>query len=786
MAQRLLIVFCLLLFSTTIQASAQVQLKSETLQIDMALYADVLEDKDGTLSIEQVSSDRYRDNWIQNVDTPINFAFSHSVYWVRFTLSSDLQTAKNCILEVAFALNDYIDFYLLEDGNVRNVVKTGDRHPFKSRMNNYRNFLFEFDIYPHETKNIYLRFQSHDGLHEPAPVILWDQQSFSISNGIRNLGLGLYFGTMLAMAIYNLFIFLSIRDRIYAYYVFYIVGVILWLATYFGFTFQYLFPNSPSKANQMILISACLWGGFVIQFVRSFLETKQLAPWFETLSKVALTGLIINVILSFTGRYAIGIQVLVYLGLPMCIAAIIVGVVCFRAGFRSARYFLLAWTTLLLSICIFVLKITGALPAVFVVEKSIQIGSVIEVILLSLGLADRINELKKEKLRAQADAIKAFESNLKLKNDFITSISHELRTPMNAILGGLAVIGKKSTEALKTPLEIVQGGASDMMKLVNDILIITEIQADRHVIQFNDINIWTLLNTLRVDYQCKCDDRDLQLHWQVDPALPKWLCTDEEKLVTILSKLFENALKFTDKGLIKVEIKSDLSGYPWRLICHVTDTGIGITEDKQSSIFESFTQVDSGLQRSYGGLGIGLSICKKLTSVLGGELKLKSNVGQGSIFSVWIPVEPGNEPVEEESKDLASADLPILIVEDNLVNQKVMMKLLDKIGYKSLIANHGAEALEILKKESVSLVLMDLQMPVMDGLTCAATIRKLNDQIKNIPIIAVTANLMDADKELCMESGMNDFLKKPIKPEALRKSLSCYLEAVVETDLTNI
>ena len=175
-------------------------------------------------------------------------------------------------------------------------------------------------------------------------------------------------------------------------------------------------------------------------------------------------------------------------------------------------------------------------------------------------------------------------------------------------------------------------------------------------------------------------------------------------------------------------------------------------------------------------MGIGLSICKKLTEALGGEIKFESVVGQGSTFSVAIPIEPGTEPVLGKNLNPASAELPILIVEDNIVNQKVMVKLLEKFGYKSLVASHGKEAIEVLEKEAVSLILMDLQMPVMDGFTCTARIRDRVDQLKNIPIIAVTANIMDADKDRCIKCGMNDFIKKPINPDLLRNSLLCYVK----------
>ncbi len=772
---RLFFSFLFILISSVSQAAPTVYLKSGIEKYDLGLNADILEDKTGELTIEQVSSPAYHSQWTQSRQAQPNFAFSGSVYWLRITLTSQMPKPKTMLLETVFALNDYIDYYLLYEERILSVVKTGDRLPFNTRQVDFRNFLFKVDIPPDETRHIYLKLRSYDGLHEPCPIILWDQQAFALGNGIRNLGLGLYFGTMLAMAIYNLFIFLSVRDRVYAYYVIYLIGFVFWLASYFGYTFQYLWPNSPNWANHMIVVTTSFWAIFMIQFVRSFLDTKRLVPWFERLGQLAIGGFIFNILFTFTGKYAIGLQILVALGIPLSIAAIITGAICFRAGFRPARYFLLAWTTLLLSIVIFVLKIAGILPAVFIVEKSIQIGSMIEVMLLSLGLADRINELKKDKLFAQAEAISAFESSLKLKTDFITSISHELRTPMNAILGGLEIVQKQIQKSQGAALNIVKSGASDMMNLVNDILTHTEIQSGRLTIQSNPVATRELLTSLHECYLYWCEEHGLQLVWQVDTTLPEWISTDEEKLVIIVCKLLDNAVKFTEKGQVSFNIKCDQAG---QLKCIVKDTGIGISQEKQGNIFESFTQSEGGLQRRYGGLGIGLSICKRLTEAMGGELKAESIEGQGSTFTITVPFEPGARPVIEKNTKLASADLPILIVEDNMVNQRVMMKLLEKIGYKSLVAVNGQEALEVLGIEDVSLVLMDLQMPVMDGLTCTKIIRKRDDQLKNIPIIAVTANLMDADKERCIKCGMNDFIKKPVNLDTLRNSLLSYVEPV--------
>jgi len=390
--------------------------------------------------------------------------------------------------------------------------------------------------------------------------------------------------------------------------------------------------------------------------------------------------------------------------------------------------------------------------------------------------AQKQSEAEQALAVAQKDTIRAYESSLKLKNDFIASVSHELRTPMNAIVGGLQVMQKHSSENLRSPLDIVQGGAADMMALVNDILTHTEIQSRRLTVESNDLAIYPLLKSLRLRYQRYCDDKNIVFDWQVSDELPEWIRTDQKKLRIILAKLLDNATKFTEKGQVSFFIECDQSRSPWLLSCVVKDSGIGISADARENIFDSFTQMESGFRRRYGGLGIGLSICKQLTEALGGQLNLESIEGKGSSFIVELPIRPGVASKIEKRSELLSADLPILVVEDNLVNQKVIQKLLEKLGYFSVVTSNGKEALEQLERESFSVILMDLQMPVMDGFTCTEDIRRRTDAIQTIPIIAVTANLMDADKERCIQSGMNDFLKKPVKLALLKASMEHYVE----------
>lgn len=400
--------------------------------------------------------------------------------------------------------------------------------------------------------------------------------------------------------------------------------------------------------------------------------------------------------------------------------------------------------------------------------------SLFMVVLIS-GVAFIIIRQHQKVRLSQEKAIIAFESSIKLKNDFLTAISHELRTPMNAIFGGLQIIQDHPLAHLESPLDSVQSGAADMMRLVSDILSYSEIQANQCRPNNANTSIHLLLQTLAEKYQDLCADKKLVLEWQVDKTVPEFIELDEEKLQTVLEKLLENAVKFTSEGSIQFEARCEEKTDSLELVLSVSDSGIGIDDEHKACIFEAFTQKESGFDRRFNGLGIGLSICQSLVQTMNGEINLNSEVGQGSCFTVNMPVVLGQMPLKSDHH-LASSKLPILVVEDNKVNQQVMKKMLAKLGYQSLMSNDGQEALELLDKELVSLVLMDVQMPVMNGFTCTEKIRLREDDLKEIPIIAVTANLMDADKVLCKKSGMDDFIKKPVKLGILKNSLSHYIE----------
>lgn len=392
-----------------------------------------------------------------------------------------------------------------------------------------------------------------------------------------------------------------------------------------------------------------------------------------------------------------------------------------------------------------------------------------------------VSNRRKQELLTERKVRQATESSLELKNEFITSISHELRTPMHAIFGGLEVLKSLDKDnELQEQAAIIEMGAEEMMHLINDVLTYTEIQSGKLTLNIEDVNLGNALSSLEEHYQKLCDQKDLSLQWSVAQDLPQWLSLDGDKTLAIVTKLLDNAVKFTRSGLIELRVTvAEPSAEQTQLEIVIKDTGIGLDSADKETVFNAFRKTGSTSQRRYSGLGIGLSICREFVELMGGELMMETSGNQGTRFLVTLPVTKGRDPAEHEllKAGAAKRNAPILVVEDNLVNQKVMSRMLEKLGYETLLAEQGTQALKILQQRDVSLVLMDLQMPVMDGYTCAQKIRDSASSFQHVPIIAVTANVMEEDKRRCFDVGMNEYLRKPVKMEMLKNAVQKYLKS---------
>ncbi|RYF65669.1 MAG: response regulator [Cytophagaceae bacterium] len=370
------------------------------------------------------------------------------------------------------------------------------------------------------------------------------------------------------------------------------------------------------------------------------------------------------------------------------------------------------------------------------------------------------------------------------EKQFLANMSHEIRTPLNAILGFSEMLETAPLNGeQKESLHYIRTAGKNLLTIVNDILDIAKIEAGMLPFESIPFSLTLLVDSIRTMIQPVATDKNLSLVVEIDPTLPAVVLGDPTRLTQILLNLLSNAIKFTKHGQVTARIdKVGEKADEIRVRFSVQDTGIGMAPEILPHIFDRFRQANDFTTRYYGGTGLGLSIVKSLTEMQGGWVRVSSVPDEGSCFILEIPYKITTD-VQEPTVDLSmepvspdSQPVRILVVEDNLINQKLALQVLKRLGYATQIAENGQQALDYLQTGKYDLVLMDIQMPVMDGYTATRQIRTTLQN--NVPIIAMTAHALASEREQCLQAGMNDFIPKPFQIEELQRVMRKYTPSV--------
>ncbi len=752
-----------------------------------------LEDASGSLRFEDILQPHWQQQFTPSSDGPnFNRGISKSVFWVKIVVAPKalLRPSDSLLLEIPYApLDDLQFFQQMEDGSVE-AYQAGDTKPFGQRAIKHINPVFPIKSGADEASTLYLRVASAGTIR--IPLVVWADKAFLDHSKTQLLIFGTYFGITMLMVLYNMLFFAWLRDINFLNYILYIGAFSIFQATYFGLGFQYLWRSSPWFNQYAIILMIFVVDIFGGLFAREVLGLRKTMPMVDKATKIVVAFFCVAAILCFFLPYSVMLYVGTIASILEAIGLLFISSVNAWKGHRASKLFLIAWTAFLGGAVVLGGVTLGAIPANPITNNAMLIGSTLEMILLAIMLADRMHMMEKEKTKIEKKAKIALQAvnralldSNRVKDEFLATISHEMRTPMNGVLNCLTqASGEANDEKREDFIDNAEDAAKNLMNLIESVLSYTELQSHEFKINRENFCLQRLLEPVSETYERAARQKGIRFQIKVTPEVPTSLWGDRRRLQQIMTNLVDNAIKFTSQGGVTLGVSVDSldkEHHRAQLAFSVSDTGIGIPPDMESVVFDRFKQFSGQNNRRHSGLGIGLAVCKQIAALMGADLRYRSIVGEGTEFILAINLEYTDAPAVHgpETIDIHSVTIGkrALIVEDNPVNQLVLKAALNKLGLDSVCANNGEEGIKAVENNALDVILMDCQMPVMDGFEATRQIRALSNEKSKVPIIAITANAMSRDKDLCLSCGMNDYMSKPVNVKLLEDVLMKWLPA---------
>ncbi|MCG9791048.1 hybrid sensor histidine kinase/response regulator [Flavobacterium algicola] len=781
------ILFFFMLCFATSQSQYIIQQDAIPQKVSLQNYASVIDVGQKKISIKTIIKDfdTYKPTDLKSGSDDLGFTDNY--WWSKISLQNATTETLDYYFETARPITDRVELYVIDkqDGTIVKSV-SGDRMPFDKRDYSSHKTIFKLKVKPKANLELYLHLKS-DGEVIKMPLILTSADRFNDDTAFEQFIFGIFYGILFIAAILYFFFYYAVRELTFVYYSLYVFFVGMMQLSLDGYFYKYIDPSGGWISQHAVLIFAMGTGVLLGKYSEAFLRIRQhnqfIYKSFRVLYLFAFLLILFILFIPATLSYCYPIaNVIGFLILVLIISAIIS---LMRKKVKVDAFFATGILFLISGFGIFILNNFGLLPNTFLIQNSSKFGTGLEVIFLSLSMANLIRNLRNERNELNRVALVRAQEMNDLKTYFLSNISHELRTPLNAIMNLIdSVSSEVIDERIKKNCQVIKYSSHSLLSSVNDILDFSKIERKEIIMDKVNFSPLSVIEQAKNNAELRAKDKGLEFIFKKSGTFPEMICGDEIRLVQIINNIVSNAIKFTSEGFVKFEVESlPKSKGQASLILTISDSGVGISKDKMDTIFDSFTQHNIDNKRKFGGLGLGLYIVKTLVNMQGGTISLNSYANKGTCCVVTLDYDVVSDAKMEivTTKPL-TYDLEgrtILVVEDNSINQLVIKMLLKKWeNTKFVFANDGEEGLEILRNQTIDIILMDLQMPIMDGYEATTAIRngKAGLLNSNVPIIAVTADVMETTKQRVFEIGMNDYLSKPINKEELYQSIAKCLQ----------
>ncbi|MES2764888.1 MAG: 7TM diverse intracellular signaling domain-containing protein [Bacteroidota bacterium] len=670
---------CCLPFKGAAQETAVLSDKAG--KVVLGKHLEILEDKAGKLTIANVSSPENSGKFLKSKEDVPGYGLTKSAFWVRFTVVNSLEESAEWLLELSYPVLDEAQLYTAQlDGSFKKVA-SGDKFPFSMRELKHRNIIFRLPLEKNTSNTYYMRLQTSGSVQ--IPLTLWSMQAFIAKDHEEQIVLGLYYGIMLIMVLYNLSVFIFLRDRTYVSYTGYLVFFTLFQMTINGLSFEYLWPQSPWWANKALMFSAFAFQCFALIFTKEFLNTKVNTPKLNKFITWQMYSSLLLIALSLFIEYSVLIRIAIAMAFPFVGMVIAAAILSLKNGYRPARFYVSAWAVFVAGLFIFVLKTVGVLPNNLITQYGVQVGSALEVVLLSVALADRISILKRDKEKAEREALNAeiyrlknveiaqalekvqmlnerlvdsqeetealnknlLEANQYLtelnneKNEFLGIAAHDLKNPLAAIILSSEILSRYydrfSKEKILDKIKSIETTATRMRDIVSNLLDVNAIESGKINISLEVLDIVSIARQLSEEYRERANAKNISIVFktQLHSLTVK---ADKHALQEVLDNLISNAIKYSPHGksvTISIE-KSVLK----TAVLKVQDEGPGLNDDDKQKLFGKFARLSALPTGGESSTGLGLSIVKKLSEAMNAKIWCESEPGHGAAFLFEIPL----------------------------------------------------------------------------------------------------------------------------------------------------